>query len=322
MHRCLFCRKPLGRGRDPDGFPVVRAAAYDVGRGRLWAICDRCRRWNLWPIEERAEVFERLERLARDRGVAIASTDNVTLLRAEDVGLVRVGDAGLAERSWWRYGRELHRRRVWHETRLSRLSAYLYGALAYAGESVGLADVGQKIRWDEAGLTDILRWRRFGWAAWRGRLRCPNCESVRRALLYNSSAWIYPVTTEHGLAICLPCPRCDFWSPDTAYRLEGAEAETTLRRVLACRHIGGASLTTIEAASEAIDAAGSVAAFMRAVGDGACSLWRLDQVRSIGLEIAVNEAAERRLLEGLARELDFVWKREEELAGIIDRELT
>ncbi len=322
MRRCLFCRKPLGKRTDPNGFPLVRAAAYDVGRGRLWAICDRCRRWNLWPIEERAEVIEGLERLARDRGVAIASTENITLLRAEEVGLVRVGDAGLAERSWWRYGRELHRRRVWHDTRFSRISAYVYGALAYAGESVGLADVGQKIRWDEAGLTDILRWRRFGWAAWRGRLNCANCGSVRRALLYNNSAWIYPVATERGLAISVPCPRCDFWSPDTAYRLEGEEAETTLRRVLACRHIKGARLDTIEAAADAIEHAGSAANFMRDVGSAATSLWRLDPIRSIGLEIAVNEAAERRVLGGLAKELEFVWRREEELAGIIDRDLT
>ena len=312
----------MAKDTDDHGFPLVRAAAYDVEKGRLWAICGRCRRWNLWPIEERAEVIERLEKLARDRGVALANTANITLLRAEDVGLVRVGDAGLAERSWWRYGRELHRRQVWHDTRLSRLSAYVYGALAYAGESVGLADVGQKIRWDEAGLTDILRWRRFGWAAWRGRLDCPNCGSVRRALLYNNSAWIYPIATERGLALSLPCPRCDFWSPDNAYRLEGEDAETTLRRVLACRHIRGAPSETVERASIAIEEAGSTAAFVRRVSAGVTSLWRMDRVSSIGLEIAINELAERRLLANLAEELDFVWRREEELAGIIDRELT
>jgi len=312
----------MGRGTDDRGFPTVRAAAYDIEKGRLWAICDRCHRWNLWPIDERAEVIEGLERLAHDRGVAVASTDNITLLRAEDVGLVRVGRAGLAERSWWRYGRELHRRQIWHNTPVSRISAYVYGALAYAGESVGLADVGQKIRWDEAGLTDILRWRRFGWAAWRGRLDCPNCGSVRRALLYNNSAWIYPVATEAGLALSVPCPRCDFWTPDTAYRLEGEAAETTLRRVLACRHIRGAHIDTVEAASLAIEEAGSSGAFIRRVGENVTSLWRMNQVQSIGLEIAVNESAERRLLSGLADQLDFVWRREEELAGIIDRELT
>ena len=322
LRRCLFCSKRLARDADDNGFPRVRATAYDVEKGRLWAICDHCRRWNLWPIEDRAEVIDAMERLAHDRGIAIASTDNITLLRAEDVGLVRVGRASLAERSWWRYGRELHRRKLWHDTRVSRVSAYVYGALAYAGESVGLADVGQKIRWDEAGLTDILRWRRFGWAAWRGRLDCPNCGSVRRALLYNNSAWIYPVASPEGLALSVPCPRCDFWDPETGYRLEGEEAETTLRRVLACRHIRGASQDVVEAASDAIEDEGSTEGFIHRVADEATSLWRMDPVRSIGLEIAVNEAAERRVLAGLAKELEFVWKREEELAGIIDRELT
>ena len=335
-HRCLFCDRTLGRGEDENGFPVLQAAAYDAKKGRLWAICDHCRRWNLWPIEDRSETIEALERLARDRGVPVASTANVTLLRARDVsrgglsarrgsrelGLVRVGDAGLAERSWWRYGKELERRHAWARSAASRLSGYAYGALAVLGQTVGFAELDQKIRWDHGGLTDLHRWRQFGWAAWRGRLRCPHCESVRRALLYSTSWTVYPINHEGRFALAVPCPRCDFWTPEMGYRLEGAEAEHTLRRVLAYQHIEGASSDSIEAASHAIEASGSAQDFMHQAGDAGTSLWRMQRHHALALEIAVNEAAERRVLQRLAESYDFVWRREEALAQIIDEELT
>lgn len=312
----------MGQGVDDHGFPRVRVAAYDVEKGRLWAVCDRCRRWNLWPLEDRAEVIDDLERLARDRGVAVAHTENIALLKAEDVGLVRVGNAGLAERSWWRYGRELERRRVWAEGSVARITGLLHGALVVAGNSVGLSDIDQKVRWDRSGLTDIHRWRKFGWAAWRGRMGCPNCGSVRRALLYNTSWSVHPVSTERGLELVVPCPRCDFWDPDTAYRLHGEEAETTLRRILAYQHIEGAPSAVIDEASQAIDQAGSLRGFVEQIGQSGTSLWKMDRAHAVGLEIAVNESAERRMLRNLARAYDFVWRQEEELAEITDGELS
>ncbi len=321
-HRCLFCEKPMGRGIDDLGFPVVRVAAYDTEKGRLWAVCDRCRRWNLWPLEERSEIIEGLERLAYDRGVAVARTENIALLRAADLGLVRVGAAGLAERSWWRYGRELERRRAWSEGNVARLSGLVHGALAVVGNSVGLSEIDQKVRWDRSGLTDVHRWRKFGWAAWRGRMGCPNCGSVRRALLYNTTWSVHPVATPDGFDLVIPCPRCDFWDPKTSYRLKGEMAETTLRRILAYQHIEGASAEVVDAASTAIERAGTLQGFIEQVCHESASLWRMNPVHAVGLEIAVNESAERRVLRHLAREYDFVWRREEELAEITDGELT
>ena len=122
QRRCLFCDRPLASASDEHGFPAVRVAAYDATRHRLWAVCDRCRCWNLWPLEDRAEVIESMERLAHDRGVPLANTANITLLQADEVALVRVGDAGLAERSWWRYGRELQRRHAFQRRPSSQLA--------------------------------------------------------------------------------------------------------------------------------------------------------------------------------------------------------
>jgi hypothetical protein len=43
---------------------------------------------------------------------------------------------------------------------------------------------------------------------------------------------------------------------------------------------------------------------------------------TIGLEIALNEAVEKRMLDLEIRALEFMWRQEEEIARIIDQELT
>ena len=75
-------------------------------------------------------------------------------------------------------------------------------------------------------------------------------------------------------------------------------------------------------AAHAIEHAGSPLDFGREIQRDGASLFRLDPVRSIALEIAVNESVERKMLGLHARALEFYWKREEELACIIDEELT
>ncbi len=321
--RCLFCHKTLPRNGVLPTVPAGRRVAYDPGRGRLWVICERCRRWNLYPLEERLEALWALERLARDRGRILARTDNVALLEADRLTLIRVGQAGLAEQAWWRYGRELQRRRTVYESRVSRFVSYAYGGVAYLGESLGVADVGLNLRWDDTPLADIMRWRRFGWAAWRGRVRCPYCESVLRTLLYDLSWWIYPLVGQGGeLAVGIPCARCDPWTPEKLYRLEGTEAVSVLRRALAYQHVAGATEGAIRRAAGAIDAAGSAEEFTKQIGSVRASLWKLGGERSLALEIAVNERSERGMLELELRALRDLWRQEEELARIIDEELT
>ncbi|MEJ2678298.1 MAG: hypothetical protein P8174_04375, partial [Gemmatimonadota bacterium] len=169
--RCIFCHRPFEANEEVENFPVGRRIAFDPGRGRLWAVCDACQRWTLAPIEERWEALEELEKLTRDRGRLLSSTDNISLFRVGPVDVVRVGRAQLREEAWWRYGRELtHRRRQARIARLAELG--LYGA-------VGLATGGGFILWMRGDIINrVRRWNRFGTTAWRGETRCPRCGSI------------------------------------------------------------------------------------------------------------------------------------------------
>jgi hypothetical protein len=321
--RCLFCHRPFGENGQLAHMPRGHRIAYDPVKGRLWTVCDGCHRWNLYPIEDRDAALYELERIARDHGRPLGHTANVALLQAGRLSLVRVGEAGRVEQAWWRYGRELRRRRAAFESRRSRVAAYTFGAMAYVGELVGLTDVDFAVDWEDTPVADILRWRRFGWAAWHGRQTCPYCHSTLRALRYDLGWWAYPLRGDGGrLGVGIPCQRCDPWTPEKVYELHGDVAENVLRRLLAYQNIGGASERRISDAAEAIEHAGSAGEFTRDLTGSRRSLWKLGPTHTIGLEIALNETVEKRLLDLEVRALEFLWKREEELARIIDEELT
>ena len=319
---CLFCERPFAACDALGGFACGRRVAWDPARGRLWAICDACHRWTLAPFEDRLQVIGALERMARDRGRLALQTANVALLYADPLVLLRVGRASLPEQSWWRYGRELRRRRHLYESRGSRVSAYSFAAVASLSESIGLTDTGLKIAWDAAPVADILRWRHFSTAAWRGRVRCLHCNSVLLALRFDLSWWVRPLVDENGdIALGVPCDRCDPWTPEKVYRIAGGEAEEALRRVLAYQNIAGASERMLNEATREIENAGSALEYARLLPGRRASLWKLGPVRTLALEVALNERMERRALEREVRELENAWQREEEVARIIDEEL-
>jgi len=124
------------------------------------------------------------------------------------------------------------------------------------------------------------------------------------------------------MGIGVPCQRCDPWTPEKVYLLQGDVAENALRRVLAYQNIAGASERRIVDAARAIESAGSAGAFTQDVTTRRETLWRMGALGTVALEIALNESVERRMLDLEVRSLEWVWKREEELARIIDGELT
>ena len=106
MYRnCIFCSAELGSNDSLEHFPVGRSVAFDGERGRLWAVCPACSRWNLSPIEERWEAIGAAERLFRDTSMR-AENDRIGLARLRDgTRLIRVGGrTAPGERAVWRYG--------------------------------------------------------------------------------------------------------------------------------------------------------------------------------------------------------------------------
>jgi hypothetical protein len=236
--------------------------------------------------------------------------------------LIRVGNATLHERTWWRYGREVLTREKAYRSTGAKLSAYAYGALAAVAESVGLGDRNFKVRFEEGMAAEVLRWRKFGWAAWFGRLKCPSCGSYLRAARFDLSWWFCPMLDDKGrLALGVPCPRCDPWTPEKVYHLQGYEAESVLRRVLAYQNITGAGENAVEWAVKEVESAGSPERFLNSILREGSFLRELAFPQAIALEMSLNEGVERRALEAEARGLEFMWRREEELARIMEEEL-
>jgi hypothetical protein len=105
MYRhCIYCSADLGTNDAIEEFPVGRAVAVDAAKGRLWAVCPRCARWNLAPIEERWEAVEAAEKLFAGARLRVQG-ENVGLAKLRDgTKLVRIGRAEGREVAAWRYG--------------------------------------------------------------------------------------------------------------------------------------------------------------------------------------------------------------------------
>src|SRR5213082_3519485 len=115
MYRhCIYCHVPLGNNSVIETFPVGRRLAFDAAKGRLWAVCRKCERWNLTPLEERWEAVEDCERRFRAARKRV-STENIGLARLrEGTELVRIGEPLRPEFAAWRYGDQFGRRRTRH----------------------------------------------------------------------------------------------------------------------------------------------------------------------------------------------------------------
>ncbi len=323
--RCLVCAIPFEPNEELEHLPNGRRLAFDPGRGRLWVICRTCRRWSLTPIEERWEALEELDKLTTDKARLLSQTDNIALLRAGRLEIVKVGRAQLTEEAWWRYGRELTaRKRTWDKLGIAGTVAA--GAVVAGGWATGgmtLLGVWLIMGHGSETLRDGARWLRFGSSAWRGKQACDKCGFVQRTITYRDRAalGIFPGAAEGDLELVARCPKCGQYR-EGGLHLSGYEAERTLKRVLAYHHFAGASERRVVAAARLIQEAGSPQDLARIVVRDGKRLGDLQRTGGIALEIAANESTEQRLLELELAELEAHWRKEEELASIVDGELT
>lgn len=323
--RCIVCATPFEPNEELEHLPRGTRLAFDPRRGRLWIVCRACRRWSLTPIEERWEALEELDKLTTDKAHLLSQTDNIALLRAGRLEIVRVGKADLGEEAWWRYGRELaSRRQNWQKLGFAGtlaagavlVGSWATGGMTFFGAWLIMGHGSETVR-------DGARWLRFGSTAWQGEERCEKCGAPLRTIQYRErgALGLFPGGEPGDLELVARCFRCGTYR-EGGLHLKGHEAERTLRRVLAYHHFAGASERRVMGATRIIQEAGSPRDLMRILVRDGRRLGDLQRTGGIALEIAANEATEQRLLELELAELEAHWKREEELAGIIDGELT
>jgi hypothetical protein len=316
--RCLFCgqRFPPSAvfGRVPPGDQL----AYDPARTRLWSVCGRCRRWNLVPVEERFDAIDELERLVGARAELLAATENIALYGFDGLRIVRIGGARLLERATWRYGR-LGAHGV-ASRRAEFVAAHAVDAVERLGAVPGLGRLTRNI--DATRALDMVRWSRFGSVAWDGRARCSHCNSVLHALHFDISWWLHPRIEDGRLIVGVPCTRCDPWTPEKVFDVTGEDAYLVLRRVLSYQHVGAGLERHVRDATAIISDAGSARELLGDLSTGTRSLWRLGPGRRLALGMALDSIAETRQHELRLERYRSEWRVEEELARIVDDELS
>jgi hypothetical protein len=328
MYRsCIFCSAPLGSNECIERFPVGRSLAFDAEKGRLWAVCPKCARWNLAPIEERWEAVEDAERLFRDTRLRVQS-ESVGLAKLPDgTRLVRVGRALDGELAVWRYGRMLLRRHTAYRTAV--------------GIGVGIG-VGLPVAFAvsvAAGLSGAAAaLGTAGFAFWMWDPPRPRMQS-RSFLPYTGVAvdadnlreGRFALTSWGEVSVALPG-----YDEDDARLVDGdcragwlvpsgEYARMLLRRGMVQLNARGAPAVQVDAAVGVLAASGSAEAFLRRAAeeraplvDGALDA-RLRDARMLAAEMAVHEELERNALHGELAALEAAWRQAEEIAAIADR---
>jgi hypothetical protein len=348
MYRsCIFCSAPLGSNESIERFPVGRSLAFDAAKGRLWAVCPRCARWNLAPLEERWEVVEDAERLFRDTRLRVQS-ENVGLAKLRDGSrLIRVGEALPGELAAWRYGTQLANR---------QRRALLYGGLVTAA---GLGVLGAGVALTSIGFVGGMNlFQGYRYVARRARGLRPvgrvDVEvggvhtRVRLLGKHVSGAWLSDPGDGQGIALNLPRSVAvpDPRRPDEARKLplvlRGDDALPVLSRAMVHVNARGASANGVRMALRRMELVGTPGEFVHEVArrrllltggttraprpprgldavfaepDEPPSDWAL----ALALEMALHEETERRALQGELAMLEAMWREAEEIAGIADR---
>lgn len=335
---CLFCHADLGRNDSVGSMDIGRRIAFDPIKGRLWAICTSCGRWNLTPFEERWEAVEECERLFRTTRLRVA-TDNIGLAQPRwGFELVRIGAALLPEIAAWRYGSKL----------LSR-----HSTVAGYAQNLGMS------------RTTVMRLRtlprrhevlaRIQYAGTRITVRYAHLPDAQLMRPDRDETWRLRVRHDHGVSV-----------------LEGGQAMTAARVLLSALNDGKAPESMVRIAVAKLDDAGNSHNFFGRIGALALStswgrrpllasttepqgpeperslaerlivrlttrsFWSrggtgseektplhwIPDVDRLALEMAANEDAERKALAGELAQLEDAWREAEEIAAIADHLLT
>jgi hypothetical protein len=339
---CLFCNTDLGSNEAVEHFPVGRRLAFDAAKGRLWAVCGKCERWNLTPIEERWEAIEECERFFRGTKLRV-STDQIGLGRIkEGTELVRIGKPLRPEFAAWRYGDQFGRRR---RRNLIRGSAVAVTAVSMpfvqttVAVAIGLGTfhIYPFVVWGIA-----LYERNRVIARLRGNdgraLFVRTHEPAKTVLLPPTSKEPWGLRITHRVHPENRRPWWDYRVTDHSTEIRGADAMRAAAKILPLVNRSGANARELdEAVKLATEYDDPAEQFETAVtlakphwmdiwplfstdanrGQGAL-LSRVPKELRLALEMMSHEDAERRALEGELKQLEDAWREAEEIASISD----
>jgi hypothetical protein len=329
MYRnCIFCSADLKANDALERFPVGRSIAFDSEKGRLWAVCPQCARWNLAPIEERWEAIEDAERLFRDTRTRVQS-ENVGLAKVRGgTRLIRIGQAVPGELAAWRYGGELGKRRRRYV--IAGVGTVLTAAVITGSFATGILGAGPLIQLvfglgKKALAPDEIQRFPRGTASWDG-----NVVVDRKMLL--SARLVADPRGGDGIALLLPTALWgtvrrpdgqDAWG-NIPVTLTGSDAHSVLRRGMVRVNASGASRRGIGDALGLLSPAGA-GGYLH--GAAAAELPLADprlpdrerRARLLALEMALHEETERRALDGELAALEEMWRQAEGIAAIADR---
>ena len=301
---CVFC--------DHDLDSTAARPAFDPWLGRLWRVCPGCGRWNVVPLEDRWEALESLERMVRDTGGSLLRTPHLDLVRTPAGEVIRVGRAPRPELAGWRYGDALpplvpRGLRAWLRRVLGGLPSAPHG---YDTSEIGILNYPfEATRWfaspfiEEAPALTAL----FGQVP-----LSPSCPSCGDALVV--APWSFqhvrliPTGPEAGVAAtCGSCAR--------GVVVPLADARPVLRLGLFLVNHRLRSAEVVEPAAVAIERADGPEGLLRGMARREQSLGEAGAAGRLSLQMALDEMTEAELME-------TEWREAEELAGIIDGELT
>lgn len=344
---CLFCHSPLGANEAVEQFPVGRRLAFDAAKGRLWAVCGACGRWNLSPLDERWEAIETCERLFRATRVRV-TTAEIGLARLPDgCELVRIGAPLRPEFAAWRYGTRFTRRRVRAQALMGAAGvAIVASGAAFApllGPALAMGAISIVV---VPGLTTVMGVvPAVGVLALRdyvqherviGRLVAhhdPMSVGAPRVLTVRAKHAAAAQLEVHGqdaVSVSLDVPHDGGWA-----HFDGIEAMQAASTLLAGANRFGASGRQVQDAVKRVEELGDSGTFMRAASNlgeargsrmiSLVNMWRrlgtlrLSSTECLALEMAMHEESERRALEGELAILEAAWRDAESIAAVADR---
>lgn len=331
---CIFCNASLGGNEAVEHFPVGRRLAFDAARGRLWAVCPLCGRWNLTPLEERWEAVEECERLFSSTRVRV-STEQIGLARlGEGTELVRIGEPLRPEFAAWRYGEQFgaRLRRSWLTagSALGVGAALAGAALVTPAALVLLAGVpvAELLKRRLARTPDEMDLVRSTMALkdGAGEPILSTGRSITRARLRtgeeHENGWALDVQTQRYE----PNSKGHYMVDPRNHLLAGAPAQRAATLLLARSNLRGGTRSEVAGAVARLDRfGGSGEYFLQAEADarkagwGYRDLWGMPPEIRLALEMATHEDSERRAMEGELAELEAYWRDAEAIAAVADR---